>query len=44
MKMLTMAAAAIFALAAGSAAAADLVTNAKPVVAPAPPACAHAFG
>jgi uncharacterized protein (TIGR02001 family) len=44
MKKLTMAAVAAFALAAGSASAADLVTKAKPIVAPEPPAWDLAFG
>src|SRR4051794_15573227 len=45
MKKLTIAAVAAFALATGSASAADLVTKgAKPVVAPAPPAWDLAFG
>src|SRR5712675_621236 len=44
MKKLTIAAVAAFALATGSASAADLVTKAKPVVAPEPPAWDLAFG
>ena len=44
MKKLTIAAVAAFALATGSASAADLVTKAKPVVAPDPPAWDIAFG
>ena len=44
MKKLTMAAVAAFALATGSASAADLVTKAKPIVAPEPPAWDIAFG
>src|SRR5258708_12903944 len=44
MKKLTIAAIAAFALATGSASAADLVTKAKPVVAPEPPAWDLAFG
>ena len=44
MKKLTIAAVAAFALATGSASAADLVTKAKPVVAPDPPAWDLAFG
>jgi uncharacterized protein (TIGR02001 family) len=44
MKKFTMAAVAAFALATGSASAADLVTKAKPIVAPAPPAWDLAFG
>ena len=44
MKKLTIAAVAAFALATGSASAADLVTKAKPIVAPDPPAWDLAFG
>ena len=44
MKKLTIAAVAAFALATGSASAADLVTKAKPIVAPEPPAWDLAFG
>jgi uncharacterized protein (TIGR02001 family) len=44
MKKLTIAAVAAFALATGSASAADLVTKAKPIVAPEPPAWDIAFG
>ncbi|MEA2981319.1 MAG: hypothetical protein QOF09_3142 [Alphaproteobacteria bacterium] len=44
MKKFTIAAVAAFALAAGSASAADLVTKAKPVAAPEPPAWDIAFG
>jgi uncharacterized protein (TIGR02001 family) len=44
MKKFTIAAVAAFALATGSASAADLVTKAKPVVAPEPPAWDLAFG
>jgi uncharacterized protein (TIGR02001 family) len=44
MKKLTMAAVAAFALATGSASAADLVSKAKPIVAPEPPAWDIAFG
>jgi uncharacterized protein (TIGR02001 family) len=44
MKKLTMAAVAAFALAAGSASAADIVTKARPIVAPPPPAWDLAFG
>jgi hypothetical protein len=44
MKKFTMAAVAAFALASGSASAADLVTKARPMVAPAPPAWDLAFG
>src|SRR5947199_6910137 len=44
MKKLTIAAVAAFALATGSASAADLVTKAKPIVAPEPPAWDFAFG
>src|SRR5882672_9593491 len=44
MKKFTIAAVAAFALASGSASAADLVTKAKPVVAPEPPAWDLAFG
>ena len=44
MKKLTMAAVAAFALATGSASAADLVTKARPMVAPEPPAWDLAFG
>ena len=44
MKKLTIAAIAAFALATGSASAADLVTKAKPIVAPEPPAWDIAFG
>ena len=44
MKKLTIAAVAAFALATGSASAADLVTKARPVVAPEPPAWDLAFG
>jgi uncharacterized protein (TIGR02001 family) len=44
MKKLTIAAVAAFALATGSASAADLVTKAKPVAAPEPPAWDLAFG
>ena len=44
MKKLTIAAVAAFALATGSASAADLVTKAKPIVAPDPPAWDFAFG
>src|SRR6266853_6114238 len=44
MQKLAMAAVAAFALATGSASAADLVTKAKPVVAPEPPAWDLAFG
>ena len=43
-KTKTMAAVAAFALAAGSASAADIVTKARPMVAPAPPAWDLAFG
>src|SRR6185436_4643999 len=44
MKKLTIAAVAAFALASVSASAADLVTKAKPIVAPDPPAWDLAFG
>jgi len=44
MKKITIAAVAAFALATGSASAADLVTKAKPIVAPDPPAWDLAFG
>jgi len=44
MKKLTIAAVAAFVLATGSASAADLVTKAKPIVAPEPPAWDIAFG
>ena len=44
MKKLTIAAVAAFALATGSASAADLVTKARPIVAPEPPAWDLAFG
>jgi hypothetical protein len=44
MKKITLAAVAAFALATGSASAADLVTKAKPMVAPEPPAWDLAFG
>src|SRR5215211_7168862 len=44
MKKLTMAAVAAFALATGSASAADLVTKARPIAAPEPPAWDIAFG
>jgi uncharacterized protein (TIGR02001 family) len=44
MKKLTIAAIAAFALATGSASAADIVTKAKPIVAPPPPAWDLAFG
>ena len=44
MKKFTIAAVAAFALATGSASAADLATKAKPIVAPAPPAWDLAFG
>ena len=44
MQKFTMAAVAAFALATGSASAADLVTKAKPIVAPEPPAWDLAFG
>ena len=44
MKKFTIAAVAAFALATGSASAADLVTKAKPIVAPDPPAWDLAFG
>jgi uncharacterized protein (TIGR02001 family) len=44
MKKFTLAAVAAFALATGSASAADLVTKAKPMVAPEPPAWDLAFG
>jgi len=44
MKTFTLAAVAAFALATGSASAADLVTKAKPMVAPEPPAWDLAFG
>src|ERR1700742_2459730 len=44
MKKITIAAVAAFALATGSASAADLVTKAKPMVTPDPPAWDIAFG